>query len=84
MYWCLVIRIHTKIGLYKWETDNLKMCQSSSIWGWQGEIKRKLNYGNACYQSAQNLLSSRLLSKSVKIRIYKSMILPDVLCGCET
>jgi hypothetical protein len=27
----------------------------------QGEIKRRLNSGNACYHSMQNLLSSRLL-----------------------
>jgi hypothetical protein len=32
----------------------------------------------------QNLLSSRLLSKNVKIRIYKPIILPVVLYGCET
>jgi hypothetical protein len=32
----------------------------------------------------QNLLSSRLLSKNVKIRIYKTIILPVVLYGCET
>jgi hypothetical protein len=32
----------------------------------QKEIKRKLNSGNACYHSVQNLLSSRLLSKNVK------------------
>jgi hypothetical protein len=35
----------------------------------QGEIKRRLNSSNACYHSVQNLLSSRLLSKKVKIRI---------------
>jgi hypothetical protein len=29
------------------------------------------------------ILSSRLLSKSVKIRIYKTMILPLVMYGCE-
>jgi hypothetical protein len=29
-------------------------------------------------------LSSHLLSKNVKIRIYKTIILPVVLCGCET
>jgi hypothetical protein len=29
-------------------------------------------------------LSSRLLSKNIKIRIYKSIILPVVLYGCET
>jgi hypothetical protein len=33
----------------------------------QEEIKRRLNSGNACYHSAQNILSSRLLSKNVKI-----------------
>jgi hypothetical protein len=32
----------------------------------------------------QNLLSSRLLSKNLKIRIYKTIILPVVLYGCET
>jgi hypothetical protein len=40
--------------------------------------------GNACYRSVQNLLSSRLLSKHVQIRIYKTTILPVVLYGCET
>jgi hypothetical protein len=32
----------------------------------QEEIKRRLNSGNACYHSVQNLLSSRLLSKKLK------------------
>jgi hypothetical protein len=36
----------------------------------QEEIKRRLNSGNACYHSVQNLLSSRLLSKNLRIRIY--------------
>jgi hypothetical protein len=39
---------------------------------------------NACYYSVQNLLSSRLLSKNLKIRIYRTIILPVVLYGCET
>ena len=34
------------------------------------EIKRRLRLGNACYHSVQNLLSSRLLSKNLKINIY--------------
>ena len=29
-------------------------------------------------------LSSRLLSKNLKIKIYKTIILPVVLYGCET
>jgi hypothetical protein len=43
-----------------------------------------LNSGNGCYHSVQNLLSSRLLSKNVKIRLYKTIIFPVVLYGCET
>jgi len=40
--------------------------------------------GNACYLSVQNLLSSRLLSKNLKIKVYRTVILPVVLYGCET
>jgi hypothetical protein len=50
----------------------------------QEEIKRRLDSGNACYHSIQNLLSFRLLSKNLKIRIYNTIILPVVLYGCET
>jgi hypothetical protein len=42
----------------------------------QEEVKRRLNSGNACYHSVQNPLSSHLLSKNLKIRIYKTIILP--------
>jgi hypothetical protein len=44
----------------------------------------RLNSGNDCYHSLQKLLSSRLLSKNVKIGIYKTIILPVVLYGYET
>jgi hypothetical protein len=47
------------------------------------EIKSRLNSGNACYYSVQNL-SSRLISKNLKIKIYKTVSLPFVLYGCET
>jgi hypothetical protein len=50
----------------------------------QEEINNsKLMSENACYHSVQNLLSSTLLSKNVKIKIYSTIILP-VLFGCET
>ena len=48
------------------------------------EIKGRLMLGNACYRSVQNLLSSSLLSKNLKIKIYRTIILPVVVCGCET
>jgi hypothetical protein len=50
----------------------------------QEETKRRLNSCNACYQSDQNLLSSHLLSKNVKIIICKTKILPVVLYRYET
>ena len=37
-----------------------------------------------CYYSVQNLLSSSLLSKKLKIKIYRTIILPVVLYVCET
>jgi len=43
-----------------------------------------LRSGNACYHSVQNFLSSKLLSKNLKIKIYRTIILPIVLYGCET
>jgi hypothetical protein len=32
----------------------------------------------------QNLLTSSLLSKNLKIKIYRTIVLPVVLYGCET
>jgi hypothetical protein len=49
----------------------------------QEEIKRRMNSRNACYQSFQKLLSSRLQSKNVKIRIHNTIIFPVVLYGYE-
>jgi hypothetical protein len=48
------------------------------------EIKSRFKSATACYRSGQNLLSSSLLSKSVQIKIYRTIILPVVLCGWET
>jgi UDP-galactopyranose mutase len=47
------------------------------------EINRTLNSGNSCYYPVQNRLSSLLISKNLKIKIYKTVILPVVLYGCE-
>jgi hypothetical protein len=47
------------------------------------EIKTRLNSGNAFYHSVHSLLPSRLLSTNVKVKIYKSIILPAVLYGYE-
>jgi hypothetical protein len=84
----MLLSRHQNIGQNrdtKWQTDRLIMYHSSNIWGRQNliqeNLKRRLNSGSACYHSVQNILSSRLLSRNVKIRIYKSVILPVVLYG---
>jgi hypothetical protein len=50
----------------------------------QEEIKSRINSGNVCYHTVQSLLSSRVLSRKVKVKIYKTMIVLVVLYGCET
>ena len=42
----------------------------------QEEIKSRLKAGNDCYYSVRKLLSSTLLSKNLKIKIYRTIILP--------
>jgi len=62
------------------------MWQSSSPWIQEEtnqnfihrEIKSRLNLSTACYQT------SRLLTKNINIKIYKTIIFPVVLYGCET
>ena len=50
----------------------------------QEEIKNRLKLGNACYNSVQKLLSSSLLSKNLENKIYRTIIVSVVSCGCET
>jgi hypothetical protein len=49
----------------------------------QEEIKGNFKSGNASYHSVKNILSSSLLTKNLKIKIYRTIILP-VLYGYET
>jgi hypothetical protein len=49
------------------------------------EIKSRLNSGYACYHLVQSLLSFCLLSRYVKVTIYKKNItLSVIVYGCET
>jgi hypothetical protein len=50
----------------------------------QEEIKGRLNLGNACYRSIQNLFPSRLLSKNVEIRIFCLLFYMAVTLGLLT
>jgi hypothetical protein len=66
----------------------LKGWKNSNIWEQpqqiQKEIKSRLKSGNVFYNLVQNLLSSSLLPKNIKIKIYRTIILPVVVYGCET
>jgi hypothetical protein len=44
----------------------------------------RLKSGNSSYHWVQNLLSSSLLSKNIKIKIHRTIILPVVLYGSGT
>jgi hypothetical protein len=47
------------------------------------EIKCRLNLGDDCYHWVQCLLSYRLLSRNLKVKIYKTIILPVVFIGVK-
>jgi len=49
----------------------------------QEDIKSRLKSGKACYHLVQTLLSYSLLSKNLKIKIYRTVPL-SVVYGCET
>ena len=79
IYSCSLGLYQINIGIYI--TVGTTLADRNSI---QEEINSRLKLGNACYYSVQNLLSSRLLSKNLKIKINRTIILPVVLYGCET
>jgi hypothetical protein len=49
-----------------------------------GKMKNKFNLDYACYHSFQIALSYSLLSRDIKVKIYKNVFLFLVLCGCGT
>ncbi|KAJ4434450.1 hypothetical protein ANN_23012 [Periplaneta americana] len=75
-----------KIGNLSFEEVKFKYLRvtATNINDTREEIKHRINMGNTCYYSVEKLLSSSLLSKNLKVRIYKTVILPVVRYGCET
>jgi hypothetical protein len=68
-------------NVVKFECLDITLTNQNDI---HDEIKIRLNSGNACYQSAQNLLSFLLISNSLKIKVYGTVIFLVVLYGCES
>jgi hypothetical protein len=48
------------------------------------EMRRRLKSENACHHLAWKLFLSGLLSKNIKVKICKTIILPVIFGGCET
>jgi len=70
-----------RVGEFKYWYLGTTITNQNSI---QEEIKSRLKSGNACYHLVQNHLSSSLLFENLKVKIYRTIILPVVLYGCET
>jgi len=68
-------------GMKQFKYLGITLTYQNSI---QEEIRSRLKSGNASYNSVQNLLSSSLLSKNLKIKICRTIFLPVILYGCET
>ena len=90
-YLCLEIGTQDEVTVWRLIIVPLKVEEFKYLWttltnqnSIQEEIKSRLKLKIACYYSAQNLLSSSLLSKNLKSKIYRNIILPVVLYGCET
>jgi len=46
--------------------------------------KDKIKSNDTCHHSVQNLLSSTLLYRNIKIKVYRNIILPLVFYGYKT
>ena len=83
----MIANVHIKIGSNFYEKVKTFQYLSSLViiqYSIQDEIKIRLKAGISCDYLVQKLLSSQLLSNNLKIKIYKTIILPVVLYGCET
>ena len=68
-------------GMEQFKCFGANLTDENSI---QEGIKSGLKSGNAFCHSAQNVLSSSLLSKNIKMKVFKTKILPVILYGCES
>lgn len=48
------------------------------------EIKTRLMQGNRCFYALKHLFRNSLVSRNTKLRLYKTLIRPIVMYGCET
>jgi len=71
---------HVIHSLKAWNSTDWEIPQKYSI---NEEIKSRLKSQNACYHSVQNISSSSLLQKDIKIKLCRTIISAVVLYECE-
>ena len=89
---CLEIRIQDKNYNIKTDNETFERVEQLKYFGKplknqyyiQKEINSTLKSGNAYYYSVQNIASSSLLPKNIKVTIHRTTVLPVYLYGCET
>ena len=78
---------HITVGINSYEqvkTFKYSGFLSKNLNSVREEVKCGLKAGDSGYYCVQTLLYSKLLSKNLKIKIYKTIILPFLLYSCET
>jgi hypothetical protein len=81
------IHTHLEVGAYKFSrVQKFKylgtlITQNNEI---QEEIKARIHASNRCYFGLNKLFKSRMLSKRLKVQLYRTLIRPVVMYGCET
>jgi endonuclease/exonuclease/phosphatase family metal-dependent hydrolase len=75
------------IGEYNFEVVEIFIYLGSLVTkdnNMEEEIKRRILLANKCYYGLQKHMKSKIVSKTTKIRLYKTLILPTLMYGCET
>ena len=80
-WWCNIIVCNVHGTGEEKSDDSKESFMRNSI---QEEIKSRLKSENICYHSVKNILSSSLLSKYLKTKIYGTIVSLVILYGCET
>jgi hypothetical protein len=74
----------TKMPLWLGQITFYRYLKNYRIIGYQSEINERIKKGNATYYKNRKLLTSKLLTRNIKLRLYLTLIRPIVTDGAET